>query len=628
MRLLDNINGPQDLKKLNLPDLKKLAWEIREEIITTVSKTGGHLAPSLGVVELAIALHYVFDTPNDKLIWDVGHQSYAHKLLTGRKNAFHTLRQWGGIGGFPRREESPYDTFNTGHSGTSISAALGMAIARDFKKDNHKVIAVIGDGSMTAGMAFEALNQAGDLDKDLIVVLNDNEMSISNNVGALSSFLSRKLTGRTFTNFRRDIENLLKSVPAIGEDILKLAKRVEDSLKSFFTPGMLFEALKFQYVGPIQGHRLDRLIEAFKNAKYLEGPVLMHVLTTKGRGYRPAEIDPTAFHGTGPFEITTGKPQYTPDTNKSYTKVFGETIIELARQNDKVIAVTAAMPEGTGLTGFRETFPDRFFDVGIAEQHAVTFAAGMATQGFKPVVAIYSTFLQRAYDQILHDVCLQKLPVVFALDRAGIVGEDGPTHHGLFDLSYMRHLPNMVVMAPKDEDELRHMLKTAIYYSGPISIRYPRGAGYGVSLSSTVRTIPIGEAEILREGADILILAIGPTVYPTLEAAEELTHFGIKASVINARFAKPLDISLITTWVRKTGRVLTVEENVKEGGFGSAVLELLEEEHLTNVRIRRLGIPDLFVEHGSQKILREKYGLDAQSIYKAAREMVLGSEES
>lgn len=404
MRLLDNINGPQDLKKLNLPDLKKLAWEIREEIITTVSKTGGHLAPSLGVVELAIALHYVFDTPNDKLIWDVGHQSYAHKLLTGRNNAFHTLRQWGGIGGFPRREESPYDTFNTGHSGTSISAALGMAIARDFKKDNHKVIAVIGDGSMTAGMAFEALNQAGDLDKDLIVVLNDNEMSISNNVGALSSFLSRKLTGRTFTNFRRDIENLLKSVPAIGEDILKLAKRVEDSLKSFFTPGMLFEALKFQYVGPIQGHRLDRLIEAFKNAKYLEGPVLMHVLTTKGRGYRPAEIDPTAFHGTGPFEITTGKPQYTPDTNKSYTKVFGETIIELARQNDKVIAVTAAMPEGTGLTGFRETFPDRFFDVGIAEQHAVTFAAGMDTQGFKPVVAIYSTFLQRAYDQILHDV--------------------------------------------------------------------------------------------------------------------------------------------------------------------------------------------------------------------------------
>lgn len=628
MRLLDNINSPQDLKKLNLPELKELAREIREEIITTVSRKGGHLAPNLGVVELTIALHYVFDTPNDKLIWDVGHQSYAHKLLTGRKNAFHTLRQWGGIGGFPRREESPYDTFNTGHSGTSISAALGMAIARDFRKDNHKVIAVIGDGSMTSGMAFEALNQAGDLDKDLIVVLNDNEMSISSNVGALSSFLSRKLTGRIFTNFRRDMENLLRSVPAIGEDILKLAKRVEDSLKSFFTPGMLFEALKFQYVGPIQGHRLDRLIEAFKNAKYLEGPILMHVLTTKGKGYRPAEIDPTTFHGTGPFEITTGKLKYTPDTHKSYTEVFGDTIIELARQNDKIIAVTAAMPEGTGLTGFRETFPHRFFDVGIAEQHAVTLAAGMATQGFKPVVAIYSTFLQRAYDQILHDVCLQRLPVVFALDRAGIVGEDGPTHHGLFDLSYMRHLPHMVIMAPKDENELAHMLKTAIDYSGPISLRYPKGPGYGVDLDPQLKTIPIGQGELLRKGEDILILAIGSTVYPALEAADGLSNSNIKASVINARFVKPLDELLITEWAEKTKRVLTVEENAKLGGFGSAILELLEERHLHEIEIKRLGIPDVIVEQGSQKILRERYGLDAQSIYKAAREMVLGSEES
>lgn len=628
MRLLDNINSPQDLKKLSLSDLNKLAREIREKIITTVSKTGGHLAPNLGVVELAIALHYVFDTPNDKLIWDVGHQSYAHKLLTGRKNAFHTLRQWGGIAGFPRREESPYDTFNTGHSGTSISAALGMAIARDFKKDNHRVIAVIGDGSMTAGMAFEALNQAGDLDKDLIVVLNDNEMSISNNVGALSSFLSRKLIGKTFTNFKKEIKNLLKSVPAIGEDTYRLAKRLEESLKSFFTPGMLFEALKFEYVGPVKGHRLDRLIETFRNVKYLEGPVLVHVLTTKGKGYGPAESDPTTFHGTGPFEVTSGEPISPDISTKSYIKVFGETIVELAKQDDKIIAITAAMPEGTGLTGFRETFPDRFFDVGIAEQHAITLAAGMATQGFKPVVAIYSTFLQRAYDQILHDVCLQKLPVCFALDRAGIVGEDGPTHHGLFDLSYMRHLPNMVVMAPKDENELAHMLKTAIDHSGPISLRYPKGSGYGVDLDPQLKTLPIGQGELLRKGKDILILAIGSTVYPALEAADGLSKLNIKASVINTRFVKPLDELLITKWAEKIKRILTVEENAKLGGFGSAILELLEERHLTEIKIKRLGIPDVIVEHGSQRILREKYGLDAQSIQKAAQRMVLGNEES
>ena len=628
MRLLDNINSPQDLKKLSLSDLNKLAREIREKIITTVSKTGGHLAPNLGVVELAIALHYVFDTPNDKLIWDVGHQSYAHKLLTGRKNAFHTLRQWGGIAGFPRREESPYDTFNTGHSGTSISAALGMAIARDFKKDNHRVIAVIGDGSMTAGMAFEALNQAGDLDKDLIVVLNDNEMSISNNVGALSSFLSRKLIGKTFTNFKKEIKNLLKSVPAIGEDTYRLAKRLEESLKSFFTPGMLFEALKFEYVGPVKGHRLDRLIETFRNVKYLEGPVLVHVLTTKGKGYGPAESDPTTFHGTGAFEVVSGEPISPDISTKSYTKVFGETIVELAKQDDRIIAITAAMPEGTGLTGFRETFPDRFFDVGIAEQHAITLAAGMATQGFKPVVAIYSTFLQRAYDQILHDVCLQKLPVCFALDRAGIVGEDGPTHHGLFDLSYMRHLPNMVVMAPKDENELAHMLKTAIDHSGPISLRYPKGSGYGVDLDPQLKTLPIGQGELLRKGKDILILAIGSTVYPALEAADGLSKLNIKASVINTRFVKPLDELLITKWAEKIKRILTVEENAKLGGFGSAILELLEERHLTEIKIKRLGIPDVIVEHGSQRILREKYGLDAQSIQKAAQRMVLGNEES
>ncbi len=627
MRLLDSIDSPKDLKGLNLAQLNQLAEEIREEIITTVSKTGGHLAPSLGVVELTIALHYVFDTPNDKLIWDVGHQSYAHKLLTGRKNAFHTLRQFGGISGFPRIEESPYDTFGTGHSGTSISAALGMAIARDFKKDDTKVVAVIGDGSMTAGMAFEALNHAGDLDRDLIVVLNDNEMSISSSVGALSSFLSRKLTGRMFINFKKGIKNFMKSVPAIGEDIYKLSKRAEDSLMGFFTPGMLFEALKFQYMGPIKGHRLDRLIEALENAKYLKEPVLIHVLTVKGKGYRPAESDPTAFHGVEPVEPASGGPPSTRKSIRSYTEVFGETIVELARQDDRIMTITAAMPEGTGLTRFRETFPSRFFDVGIAEQHAVTMAAGMASQGFKPVVAIYSTFLQRAYDQVLHDVCIQKLPVIFILDRAGIVGQDGPTHQGVFDLSYLRHLPNMIVMAPKDEEELRHMLKTAIGHDTPVSIRYPRGAGYGVDLTSEIRTIPIGKGEILRDGEDIVILAIGSMVYPALYAAEELSKIDIKASVVNARFAKPLDASLITTQVKKTGRVLTVEENVKEGGFGTAVLELLEERHINNVDIRRLGIPDVFVEHGSQYILREKYGLDTKSIYKAVREMISRYEE-
>lgn len=610
-----------------MPDLERLAQEIREEIITTVSKTGGHLAPSLGVVELAIALHYVFDTPRDKLIWDVGHQSYAHKLLTGRRDVFHSLRQWGGISGFPRREESPYDTFNTGHSGTSISAALGIATALDFKKDDTKVIAVIGDGSMTAGMAFEALNQAGHLNKDLIVVLNDNEMAISHNVGALSSFLSRKLTGKTFTNFRREIKSLLMSVPAMGEDIVKLVRRAEESLKTFFTPGMLFEALKFEYVGPIRGHRLDRLIEAFKNVKYLERPVLVHVLTTKGKGYEPAESDPTRFHGTGPFDVESGKARSTGKPIKSYTEIFGEAIVEFAKQDERIIAITAAMREGTGLTKFKEAFPDRFFDVGIAEQHAVTFAAGMATQGLRPVVAIYSTFLQRAYDQILHDVCLQRLPVVFALDRGGIAGEDGQTHQGLFDLSYMRHLPNMVVMAPKDENELRHMLKTAIEHAGPICLRYPRGAGCGVELDAEANVLPIGEAELLREGDDILIAAIGSTVYPALEAAQKLSQAYIEASVINARFVKPLDASLIGIWTKRTGRVMTVEENVRQGGFGSAVLESLGENNIANIRVNRIGIPDVFVEHGSQKILRGEYRLDAESIFKAAQRMVSGSEE-
>ena len=451
-RLLDTVNNPQELKKLPPELLPQLAHEIRDKIITTVSRTGVHLAPSLGVVELTIALHYVFDSPRDKIIWDVGHQAYTHKLLTGRQDRFHTLRQYGGLSGFPKRSESPHDAFDTGHSSTSISAALGMAAGRCLKKERHRVIAVIGDGSMTAGIAFEGLNNAGDLNKDLIVVLNDNGMSISPNVGALSSFLSRKLTRPTMVFLKKQVENLLRSFPGIGGDLITWAKRGEDSFKAFFTPGMLFEALKFTYLGPVKGHRLDHLIETFNNVKNLDGPILVHVLTTKGKGYEPAETDPTGFHGLGKFDPDTGEPKKGVSEVPSYTEVFGDTLVHLARQDAKIVAITAAMPDGTGLVDFRDQFKDRFFDVGICEQHAVTFAAGLALEGLRPVVTIYSTFLQRAYDQVLHDVCLQNLPVVFAMDRGGVVGEDGETHQGLFDLSYLRHLPNLVLMAPKDED--------------------------------------------------------------------------------------------------------------------------------------------------------------------------------
>jgi len=461
--LLKSINDPGQLKELSVDELEILARELRQKIIETVAKTGGHLAPSLGVVELTIALHYVFDAPRDKIIWDVGHQAYAHKLITGRRDQFHTLRTYGGISGFPKRSESPYDTFDTGHSSTSISAGLGISTAKALKGDKDKVIAVIGDGSMTAGMAFEGLNQAGETERDLIVVLNDNAMSIAPNVGAFSSFLSRKMTGRRFVGLKKDLENFIRSFPGVGENILNLVRKSEDSFITFFTPGMLFEAFKFQYMGPIKGHKLEELIEAFTNAKNLNGPVLIHVLTVKGKGYGPAEKDPAHFHGVGSFEIPTGSPpKHRPKSPQTYTDVFGKTMVELGRKNKKLFAITAAMPEGTGLRGFAAAYPDRFLDVGIAEQHAVTFAAGLATEGFRPVVAIYSTFLQRAFDQIVHDVCLQNLPVVFAIDRGGLVGEDGPTHHGHFDITYLRSLPNITLMSPKDENELRHMIYTAI----------------------------------------------------------------------------------------------------------------------------------------------------------------------
>ena len=620
--LLDTVNSPEDLKKLTLEEMGRLAGEVRSRIIETVARTGGHLAPNLGVVELTIALHYVFNAPKDKIIWDVGHQSYTHKLLTGRRDRFHTLRTYGGISGFPKRSESRYDAFDTGHSSTSISAGLGISTAKALKGEKSHVIAVIGDGSTTGGMAFEALNQAGHTGKNLIVVLNDNAMSIGPNVGAFSSFLSRKMTGRRFVYFRKEFENFLKSIPGVGENILSLVRKSEDSFITFFTPGMLFEAFRFRYVGPIQGHRLDLLIETFRNVKNLEGPVLVHALTVKGKGYAPAETDPAHFHGVGGFEISTGSPRKSsPKLPPTFTEVFGETMVDLGRKEKKLFAITAAMPEGTGLNRFGEIFPERFLDVGIAEQHAVTFAAGLATEGFRPVVAIYSTFLQRAFDQIIHDVCLPNLPVIFAIDRGGLVGEDGQTHHGHFDVTYLRSLPNMTLMAPKDENELRHMLFTALNHTGPVAIRYPRGRGFGVSLDPEYRIIPIGESELLKEGKDLTLIALGSMVVPSLEAAAELEKEGLSAAVVNCRFVKPLDKRL-AEYSRKTGKALVVEENILQGGLGSAVLELFSDTGLREVTVRRLGLPDSFVEHGPVEVLREKCGLDKAGIIKAAKALL------
>jgi len=620
--LLNTINSPADLKKLTLDEMGRLAAEVRSKIIETVAKTGGHLAPNLGVVELTIALHYVFNAPRDKILWDVGHQSYTHKLLTGRRDLFHTLRTYGGISGFPKRSESLYDTFDTGHSSTSISVGLGITTAKALKGEKDRVIAVIGDGSTTGGMAFEALNQAGHMAKNLIVVLNDNAMSIGPNVGSFSSFLSRKMTGRRFIYFRKELENFLKSIPGVGENILSLVRKSEDSFITFFTPGMLFEAFRFRYVGPIPGHRLDLLIETFGNLKNVEGPVLVHALTVKGKGYAPAESDPTHFHGVGSFEISTGSPKKaSSNPPPTFTEVFGETMVDLGRKDKKLFAITAAMPEGTGLNKFGEMFSERFVDVGIAEQHAVTFAAGLATEGFKPVVAIYSTFLQRAFDQIIHDVCIPNLPVIFCIDRGGLVGEDGQTHHGHFDITYLRSLPNMTLMAPKDENELRHMLFTALNHTGPVAIRYPRGRGSGVLLDPVYKIIPIGESDLSKEGKDLTLIALGSMVPPSLEAAAELEKEGLSAAVVNCRFVKPLDKRL-ADYAKKTGKVLVAEENIRQGGLGSAVIELFSDMGLGEVIVRRLGLPDTFVEHGPVEVLREKYGLDKAGIIKAARSLL------
>ncbi|UCE54665.1 MAG: 1-deoxy-D-xylulose-5-phosphate synthase [Desulfobacterales bacterium] len=627
MSLLDKINSPDDLKQIPRKQLPELASEMRDVIVEVVSNSGGHLASSLGAVELAIAIDYVFNLPHDKVIWDVGHQAYAHKLLTGRRKQFHTLRQHKGLSGFTRISESLYDAFSTGHSSTSISASLGIACAKNLKKEEANVIAVIGDGSMTAGLAYEGLNQAGytHKDKNIIVILNDNDMSISRNVGALSSFLSRTFSTRKLQDLKRELGDFLKSLPKFGDDLYQLAKRTEESLKAFVTPGMLFEAFNFDYFGPIDGHNLNHLIDILENIKHLNEPVLLHVITKKGKGYLPAEENPIYFHGCGSFEVETGNCVDKKLSIPTYTEVFGNTMIELAEADKSIIAVTAAMPEGTGLARFSEIFPERFFDVGIAEQHGVTFAAGLATEGLRPVVAIYSTFLQRAYDQILHDVCLEALPVVFAMDRGGIVGEDGPTHHGLFDLSYLRNLPNMVVMAPKDENELRHMLVTALNHNGPMAIRYPRGTATGAVMEEPMHPLPIGKGEILTDGSDILILAIGRSVTEALAAHSLLLEQGISVTIVNCRFVKPMDSELIGELAEKIPRIITVEENVLQGGFGSAVLEALNDFGVNGYCLERLGIPDAFVEHGPQHLLRSKYGIDAPAIVETAKRMMNSS---
>ena len=620
--VLPGVNYPSDIRKLNIAELNTLAQEIRSLIINTVASTGGHLASSLGTVELTLAIHYVFNTPDDKLIWDVGHQSYAHKIITGRKEKFATLRRRGGISGFPKREESAYDAFNVGHSGTSIAAAAAFAEAQSLKGGSKKSIAVIGDGSMTTGMAFEGLNWSGDRDKELIIILNDNEMSISPNVGAMSSYLNRIMTGDRVTKFKGELKHFLRSIPGVGEQIFKISRQIEESVKTFVVPGALFEELGFTYVGPLEGHRLDYLIKNFENVKKLEGPVLVHVITQKGRGYKYAEDNSPTYHGIAPFDVETGQTIPSVNTAPSYTEIFGRTLIDLAASDSRIVAVTAAMCEGTGLDEFRKKYPERLYDVGIAEQLAVTFAAGLSIEGLLPVVAIYSTFLQRAYDQILHDVCLQKLPVIFAVDRAGIVGEDGATHQGLFDFSYLRNLPNLVMMAPKDENEMGHMLKTAVACGSPVSVRYPRGKGVGVPLDDELSVLPLGRGEVLQDGTDLAIIAVGCTVHPAQAAGRKLAAEGFGVKVINARFIKPLDAELILAAAASTHKLLTIEENVLAGGFGSAVLELLAREGMTSVMVRRLGIGDEFVEHATQAELRSLHGLDEEGILRAAKEML------
>ncbi|PRX26934.1 1-deoxy-D-xylulose-5-phosphate synthase [Orenia metallireducens] len=617
--LLSKVNSPQDLKNLSIESLYKLAQQIRDEIIINLSQTGGHLASSLGVVELTIALHSILDSPKDKIIWDVGHQAYAHKILTGRRADFKSLRKLNGISGFPKRIESVHDQVDVGHSSTSISSALGIACARDIKGDDDTIVAVIGDGALTAGMAFEALNHAGHLQKDMIVILNDNEMSISENVGAVSNYLDKLRTNPKIHRAKKDLGHLINAIPAIGDHLLKTANRVKNSLKYLLVSGILFEEFGFTYLGPIDGHNIKVLQEHIKDAQKIGGPVLIHTITTKGKGYTPAEEEPAKFHGVGPFNIRTGEGK-NKKQRRTYTNIFSQTLIDLAKDDSEIVAITAAMPSGTGLNKFAQEFPKRFYDVGIAEQHAITLGAGLALNGVKPFVTLYSTFLQRGYDQVMHDVCIQNLPVKLAIDRAGIVGRDGETHQGVFDYAFLRHLPNMTVMAPKDENELKAMIKLAANYNRPIALRYPRGEVVGVERVE-IDDLEIGKAEVLCEGKDGAILAIGSMVYPALEVVNDLAKEGIDLTVVNSRFVKPLDQELILGLADKYNRIFTIEEHVLQGGFGSAVAELLLDND-SSVRLTRIGLPDKFIEHGSSEELLARYGLDIEGIKKRIKEVM------
>lgn len=609
-RILDRVNSPLDLKMLSLEEMNRLAAEIRQLMLDVVSKNGGHLAPNLGVVELTIALHRVFDSPRDKFVFDVGHQAYIHKIITGRKDRFPTLRQYKGLSGFPKRQESEHDVFGVGHSSTSISAADGIAAARDLLGDDYHVVAIIGDGAMTGGMSFEALNHVGDTKRRLIIILNDNEMSISKNVGAMSQYLYQLRTGETYNRLKHNLENWLSGLEH-GDDVLEAIDRVKTGVKYLVNPESMFEHLGIKYFGPVDGHNIEALIPMLTAAKKEDGPVLLHVITKKGKGYAPAEESPNKFHGTGPFDIATGKKITKPGAPPSYTDVFGKTLVELAEKDKRIVAITAAMPDGTGVTGFAQRFPNRFFDVGIAEQHAVTFAAGLATQGIKAVAAIYSTFMQRAYDQVLHDVCMQKLPVKLCMDRAGLVGDDGYTHHGVFDYAYLLPMPHMVIMAPKDENELRHMLATAMEYDdGPISLRYPRGSGLGVDCSEALHTLPIGRAERIRTGTDVSLWAIGSMVSEAEKTAELLQEKGVSAGVVNMRFAKPLDTEMLFQDARDTHCIVTMEEGAVIGGVGEVLVQALNNHGLLDkTLVLNFGIPDEFISQGDRKLLLRDIGL-------------------
>lgn len=619
--LLEYINKPEQLHTLNIDQLEQLAGELREYIIKTVSQTGGHLAPSLGAVELTLALYSTFHLPVDKVVWDVGHQAYAHKILTGRREQFKKLRQKGGITGFPCRKESAYDAFGVGHASTSISGALGMVAARDILGRGEHIIAVIGDGAMTGGEAFEALNHAGDLKKNLIVVLNDNGMSIDCNVGAMSEYLSKIRVAPQYRQVKEDLKGFLRSIPHIGDTVVKTAEYLKDGMRAVLVPGEIFEEMGFVYVGPIDGHNISAMKDVFERVRLIDGPVLVHVHTKKGKGYLPAELQPDKFHGVGKFDIPSGKVIKASGKPPTYTSVFSDAIVTLAEKNTSIAAITAAMPEGTGLKRFSELYPERYFDVGIAEEHAVTLAAGMATAGIHPVVAIYSSFAQRSYDQLMHDVCLQNLPVTLCLDRAGLVGADGATHHGAFDLSYLRTMPGMVIMAPKDENELRNMLYTAVNYEGPAAVRYPRGEGIGVPLDEDFTELEIGRAEIVRDGGSIAILAVGTMVSVACKTAELLLKRGINCTVVNMRFIKPLDKECILQMADKMEAIVTMEENVLNGGFGSAVVELLADEG-RSIPVLRFGIPDEFIEQGTQSELREQCGLTPEQMSEKINDML------